>query len=187
MSSFAGARANWPLYQVKSSLAEGPAAAQNFNNSRYKDTRREVRRSNTHISVNHVDLEKRLKTIDAFTDALEVPDAKRLAFKEMIVNFFDNAGGAVTKPALRAVDLTTVRLEATFRELVRTSDLENPTLSEAERFRRAGHLLLTYKRLRRRDPGFRARNAQLTAARRIKSAVSRKRKRAKLLAALQAA
>jgi hypothetical protein len=68
---------------------------------------------------------------------------------------------------------------ASYEVLARESDLTNPELSEAEKRRRAGHLLLTYDRLREVRPDFEDTNDQLTAARRIKKAAYRERQRAK--------
>jgi hypothetical protein len=96
----------------------------------------------------------------------------------------DDLHQAVKKARAEAVerakpDLATVRLSAAYEVLARQSDLTNPALSEDERLRRAGHLLTTYDRLRRRNPEFRDNSAQLRAARRIQKAAYRQRQRVK--------
>jgi hypothetical protein len=77
------------------------------------------------------------------------------------------------------ISLLAARRLAAYEVLVRESNLTNPELAQGERVRRAGHLLLTYDRLREVRPDFKDTNDQLTAARRIQKAAYRERQRAK--------
>jgi hypothetical protein len=90
---------------------------------------------------------------------------------------------AAVTPPLRMRDdlhitLLAARRLAAYEVLVRESDLTNRELAQGERLRRAGHLLLTYDRLREVRPDFKDTNDQLTAARRIQKAAYRERQRA---------
>lgn len=70
---------------------------------RYNETRRKERRDDAAPSVNNVDRETRLRTIDDCAVALEVPDSRREAFAKMVGDFLDAEGEATarTKPALK--------------------------------------------------------------------------------------
>jgi hypothetical protein len=63
--------------------------------------------------------------------------------------------------------------------LARRVDLLNPGLAEAEKVTRADRLARAYERLRKLKPDFEDRGEQLRAARRIRMADYRRRKRAK--------
>jgi len=71
---------------------------------------------------------------------------------------------------------------ARYEVLARHVDLLNPRLAEDERLRRAERLLKAYNRVRKASPDFRDTGEELRAARRIRMADFRERKRAKLQA-----
>jgi hypothetical protein len=105
---------------------------------------------------------------------LRMQDDFNIAIKKARAEVSENAELA----KLRNTLLAAKRL-ATYEVLVRESDLTNRELAQGERLRRAGHLLLTYDRLREVRPDFKDTNDQLTAARRIQKAAYRERQRAK--------
>jgi hypothetical protein len=100
---------------------------------------------------------------------------------------WENRKGAdakLTPPAKKANrELTAVRLKATYEVLLRESDLTNPKLSNEERLRRAEHLLVTYKRLRRLVPKFHDKSGELQAARSLTNSKNYQRRKAKVAAA----
>jgi tetratricopeptide (TPR) repeat protein len=69
---------------------------------------------------------------------------------------------------------------ARYEVLARHVDLLNPRLTEDERLRRAERLVKAYERARKANPDFRDTGEELRAARRIRMADFRQRKRAKL-------
>jgi hypothetical protein len=76
--------------------------------------------------------------------------------------------------------LTAIRLAAAFETLKQSSDLDNPKLSATERRQRANHLVKTYERLHKRDPGFRDDSGVVGRARSIvNDANYQRRKKAK--------
>ena len=90
---FGGVRANScvPLKdQVKPGFGDG-RPVDNFNHLRYNEARSQNRPGTQKFSANPVNVQRFLEKIDKCADVLEIPDGRRLAFKELILDFFENS------------------------------------------------------------------------------------------------
>jgi DNA-binding XRE family transcriptional regulator len=108
--------------------------------------------------------------------SLGMRDDLNIAVKQARAEIADNAKAELAK--VRAA-LKVERLKATYEVLIRKSDLNNSTMPEQERLRRAEHLLTTYKRLRKINPDFHDDSEQLKTARSITNKANYQRRIAK--------